>query len=53
MTTSRAPFPQQCFHIHTLLESGDDVMVSWTWTGTHLGDLPGFPASGRKFTLRA
>ncbi|OYU71352.1 MAG: hypothetical protein CFE28_15945 [Alphaproteobacteria bacterium PA2] len=52
MTTSRAPFPEQCFHIETLLEAGDDVMVSWTWTGTHLGDLPGFPASGREFTLK-
>jgi len=52
MISSRAPFPQQSFHIETLLESGDDVMVSWTWAGTHLGDLPGFPASGRKFTLK-
>ena len=21
--------------------------MTWLWTGTHLGDLPGFPATGR------
>ena len=31
-------------------ENDDGVAVTWLWSGTHLGDLPGFPATGK--TLR-
>lgn len=31
---------------------GNQVTVEWVATGTHTGDLPGLPASGRPFTLR-
>ena len=27
------------------------VAATWLWTATHLGDLPGFPASGRRLTM--
>lgn len=47
---SRAPFPDQRFEIVSLLAEGDLVAVSWHWKGTHRGDLPGFPASGRMVT---
>lgn len=44
---SRAPFPDQRFEVVRMLAEGDAVAVTWRWTGTHLGDLPGFPASKR------
>jgi steroid delta-isomerase-like uncharacterized protein len=31
---------------------GNQVSAEWVATGTHSGDLPGMPASGRPFTLR-
>lgn len=48
---SRAPFPDQCFEIVRLLEDQDALAVSWTWVATHLGDLPGFPATGTRITM--
>jgi len=48
---SRAPFPDQCFEIVGLWEDQDALAVSWTWRATHLGDLPGFPATGRRITM--
>lgn len=30
---------------------GDTVVVEWSWTGTHTGDMTGWPATGRRFTL--
>ncbi len=30
---------------------GNQVTVEWVATGTHAGDFPGFPASGRSFTI--
>jgi steroid delta-isomerase-like uncharacterized protein len=44
---SRAPFPDQRFTVHELIAESDKVVASWFWTGTHTGDLPGFPASGK------
>jgi len=31
---------------------GNQVSAEWVATGTHNGDLPGMPATGRPFTLR-
>src|SRR6266487_1769791 len=31
---------------------GNQVTAEWVATGTHIGDLPGLPASGRQFSLR-
>ena len=31
---------------------GNQVTAEWVATGTHVGDLPGLPASGRQFSLR-
>jgi len=30
---------------------GNQVTVEWVATGTHTGDFPGFPASGRSFSI--
>src|SRR5438105_546551 len=48
---SRAPFPDQCFELQELFADGSAVVVTWFWTATHTGDLPGFPASGRAITM--
>lgn len=45
---SRAPFPDQQFEVQELFATGDAVLVTWQWVGTHKGDLPGFPASGKR-----
>jgi steroid delta-isomerase-like uncharacterized protein len=44
---SRGPFPDQAFTPVSMLADGEAVAVSWTWQGTHLGDIPGFAASGK------
>lgn len=44
---SRAPFPDQTFAIQRLCADGDAVNMTWLWKATHLGDFPGFPATGK------
>lgn len=44
---SRAAFPDQRFDIQALIAEGDSVVMTWLWSGTHGGDLPGFSATGR------
>ena len=48
---SRAPFPDQHFALQELFAEGDAVIATWLWSGTHQGDLPGFPASGRQISM--
>lgn len=44
---SRAPFPDQRFTALRMAEDDDAVIMTWTWEATHLGDFPGFPATGK------
>lgn len=46
LAVSRAAFPDQKFDIQGLFTSDDAVVMTWLWAGTHLGDIPGFPATG-------
>ena len=48
---SRAPFPDQAFDVQDILADESKVMVTWLWAGTHIGDFPGFPATGSKITM--
>ncbi|MGD1149074.1 MAG: ester cyclase [Thermoanaerobaculaceae bacterium] len=48
---SRAPFPDQCFEVQELFADGNAVVVTWFWTATHVGDIPGFPASGKQIKM--
>ena len=48
---SRTPFPDQQFIIQEMLAEGDKVACAWQWTGTHLADMPGFPASGKSVAI--
>jgi len=44
---SRAPFPDQKFEIVDITRGDEFVVVTWNWSGTHRGDLPGIPATGK------
>ena len=44
------PVPDQKFDVQRLCADGDAVAMTWLWRATHLGDVPGFPATGE--TLR-
>ena len=46
-----AAFPDLHFTIDDLVADDDRVAWRWTMTGTHLGALGPFPASGRPVTL--
>jgi len=47
----RRGFPDQRFSIRHSAVDGDTVALAWDWVGSHLGDLPGFPASGRAIRM--
>ncbi|TWU66792.1 SnoaL-like polyketide cyclase [Crateriforma conspicua] len=43
------------FEVHPteVMVDGDKAAASWLMSGTHRGDLPGFPATGKRFEVRA
>lgn len=47
----RGPFPDQNFSIQGLFADGNAVVMTWLWTATHKGDIPGFPASGKQIKM--
>jgi steroid delta-isomerase-like uncharacterized protein len=47
----RRPFPDQSFDLQGLFEDGNRVVLTWLWSATHLGDIPGFPATGRQIKM--
>ncbi|HMK43019.1 MAG TPA: ester cyclase [Dissulfurispiraceae bacterium] len=49
--TLRAAFPDQLFDIQGLFADGDAVVLTWLWSATHRGDIPGFPATGKSITM--
>jgi len=51
LVASRAVAPDQVFDLVEVVAEPPRVAVAWTWRGTHLGDLPGFPASGRPLRM--
>lgn len=51
LVQSRAMAPDQIFHVEKMVEEGNEIAVAWRWSGTHLGDIPGIPATGRKITM--
>jgi steroid delta-isomerase-like uncharacterized protein len=47
----RAAFPDLLMTVDAQYEDGDVVISRWTAKGTHTGDLPMLPASGRTATV--
>ena len=47
-----AAIPDLQIKITNRVAHGNQVSAEWVATGTHNGDLPGMPTSGRPFTLR-
>jgi steroid delta-isomerase-like uncharacterized protein len=47
----RASFPDQLFDIQGLFADGNAVVMTWLWSATHKGDLPGFPATGKQIKM--
>ena len=44
-------FPDLQVEMTNRVVHGNQVTVEWVATGTHAGDFPGFPASGRAFSI--
>jgi predicted ester cyclase len=51
VTVSRAPFPDQQFHVKDMLFDESKIMVTWDWRATHLGVLPNFPVTGSPMSM--
>jgi steroid delta-isomerase-like uncharacterized protein len=47
-----AAFPDIHFEATAAVVSAERGAVEWTMTGTHKGDMPGLPATGKAFTVR-
>ncbi len=45
-------FPDLQVNVDEVADAGDVVVVRWTATGTHTGDLPTLPATKRRITFR-
>ena len=48
---SRNAFPDLHFEIQEMIEEQGKVAVSWLMSGTHKGDLPQLPATGKSFSI--
>ncbi len=48
---SRTAFPDLVFDVQDLVVAGDRVAVRWRADGTHLGDLRGLPATGKRLAF--
>lgn len=48
---TRNTFPDLHFSIKETLCEDDKVVISWFMSGTHKGDLPNFPATGKKINV--
>lgn len=48
--TFRTAFPDLHLTIDEMIETGDKVVMRWTATGTHLGELTGLAPTGARIT---
>ena len=48
---SRNAFPDLNFDIEEMAEGDNSVAIRWIMSGTHDGDLPMLPATGRHFSI--
>jgi predicted ester cyclase len=45
---ARGAFPDMQYVVEVVVAEGDTVALLYSWTGTHLGEIGGFPATGRE-----
>jgi steroid delta-isomerase-like uncharacterized protein len=45
-------FPDTNFEMKSSFISGNWYCGEWVWTGTHKSDIPGLPATGKRFSIR-
>jgi steroid delta-isomerase-like uncharacterized protein len=45
-------FPDLNFEVKSSFISGDWSASEWVMSGTHKGDIPGLPATGKRFSIR-
>jgi steroid delta-isomerase-like uncharacterized protein len=45
-------FPDLRFELTAAAVNGEHGMAEWTMAGTHRGDFPGLPATGKHFSVR-
>ena len=48
---SRNAFPDLQFDIQEMIEENKKIAVRWVMSGTHAGDLPQLPATGKCFSV--
>lgn len=48
---SRNAFPDLNFEIKEMIEENESIAIRWIMSGTHRGDLPQLPATGRFFSI--
>jgi steroid delta-isomerase-like uncharacterized protein len=48
---SRQIFPDLHFSIQDVVAEEDKVIISWYLEGTHRGDIPGFPPTGKRVSV--
>jgi steroid delta-isomerase-like uncharacterized protein len=51
-STGMAALPDLQISVTNRVAHGAQTVAEWVATGTHRGDLSGFPASGRPFSIR-
>lgn len=44
-------FPNLNFDIQQMIEEDNQIVAFWIMSGTHQGDLPNLPATGRPFSI--
>ena len=50
-TMMHAAMPDFAITVHEMLQDGDKVVVRATFSGTHQGELMGFPPSGKRVEI--
>ncbi len=48
---TRGAFPDVHFDVRETIAAPDRAAIRWVMTGTHLGDLPQLPATGKSFAI--
>ena len=48
---TRNAFPNVHFEVGEMIADGDRIAIRWLMSGTHLGDLPQFSATGKTFAI--